>query len=91
MTKRQLMDEITNFIEYYTSEETERQQMGDALIDYMLDVHEEPKKVVKFSRGEQLVGVVPDGMVQFTIPNTPSAIERYTKQFLALKYEIVVC
>lgn len=49
MTKRQLMDEITNFIEYYTSEEVERQQMGDALIDYMLDVYEEPKEVMTFT------------------------------------------
>jgi len=88
MNKRQLMDEITNFIEYYTSDDAERQKMSDTLLDYMLDVYQEPEKHVYFRREPDLINVRVDGMPEFKI--APSEIEKYTKQFLQLKYVVHV-
>ena len=42
MTKNQLIDEIQNFIEYYSSDDQERMQMREVLLDYMGEVYEEP-------------------------------------------------
>ena len=43
------MDEITNFIEYYTSDDAERVKMQDTLRDYISEVYEEPKEVMVFT------------------------------------------
>ena len=87
MKKKELMDEITNFIEYYTSDDAERIKMGDTLIDYMLDVYESPAKNVRFIRGELIVVRV-DNMPEFKI--LPSESESYQKQFLDLGYTIYI-
>ena len=87
MKKKELMDEITNFIEYYTSDDAERIKMGDTLIDYMLDVYESPAKNVRFIRGELIIVRV-DNMPEFKI--LPSELERYKIQFLRLGYTIYV-
>ena len=46
MTKQQIdqlvSDEISNFIEYWTSNEAERVQMHSCLQDYMSEVYETP-------------------------------------------------
>jgi len=88
MKKRELMDEITNFIEYYTSDDTERIKMGETLIDYMLDVYEAPAKNVRFVRKPDSVIVRTDNMPEFKI--LPSESENYQRQFLDLGYTIYV-
>jgi hypothetical protein len=88
MKKKELMDEITNFIEYYTSDDAERIKMGDTLIDYMLDVYESPAKNVRFVRKPDSVLVRMDNMPEFKI--LPSESESYQKQFLELGYTIYI-
>lgn len=91
MTKRQLMDEIRNFIEYYTSNESERIMMDDTLIDYMLEVYQPPVKQVSFRYDREFDGYVvrrSDGYPDFKIHS--SERESYTKSFVELGYEVHV-
>jgi len=41
MNKKRIMDEVKNFIEYYTSSDEVRQQMYLTLQDYLDEVYEE--------------------------------------------------
>jgi hypothetical protein len=90
MKKRELMDEINNFIEYYTSNDAERQQMSDALLDYMLDVHQEPIKEVYFrhNREEGVYVVKRNDFPTFKI--YASEKESYIESFSKLGYTIHV-
>jgi predicted transcriptional regulator len=88
MKKRELMDEIQNFIEYAYSDDVERQWMLDVARDYMLDVYEAPPKNVHFIRKTVSVLVRVDNMPEFWI--LPSESESYQKQFLELGYTIYI-
>jgi hypothetical protein len=44
MNKQRIMDEVNNFIEYYSSSDEVRQQMYLALQDYLDEVYEEPSE-----------------------------------------------
>lgn len=80
------MDEITNFIEYYTSDDAERVKMRDTLIDYMLEVYEAPDKPARFIRTPDSIIVRMDNMPEFKI--LPSEFDHYKRQFLDLGYTI---
>ena len=90
MKKRELMDEINNFIEYYTSDDNERQKMSDALLDYMLDVHQEPIKEVyfRYNREEGVYVVKRNDFPTFKI--YASEKESYIESFTKLGYTIHV-
>jgi hypothetical protein len=90
MKKRELMDEITNFIEYYTSDDAERMKMGDTLIDYMLDVYQAPVKEVHFryEREGNMYIVRRDDFPTFKI--YASEKESYVTSFTELGYEVHV-
>ena len=49
MKKRELMDEISNFIEYFTSNDVDRETMLDSLNDYIEEVYQEPTEVMVFT------------------------------------------
>jgi hypothetical protein len=49
MTKQQTADEVRNFIEYFTSNDVERETMLDSLNDYIDEVYQEPKEVMVFT------------------------------------------
>lgn len=90
MKKRELMDEITNFIEYYTSDDAERMKMGDTLIDYMLDVYQAPVKEVHFryEREGNMYIVRRNDFPTFKI--YASEKESYVTSFIELGYEVNV-
>jgi hypothetical protein len=90
MKKRELMDEITNFIEYYTSDDAERMKMGDTLIDYMLDVYQAPVKEVHFryEREGNMYIVRRNDFPTFKI--YASEKESYVTSFIELGYEVHV-
>jgi hypothetical protein len=90
MKKRELMDEITNFIEYYTSDDAERMKMGDTLIDYMLDVYQAPVKQVSF-RYEREGDMYIVRRIDFpTFKIHASEKESYVTSFIELGYEVQV-
>ena len=84
------MDEITNFIEYYTSDDAERMKMGDTLIDYMLDVYQAPVKEVHFryEREGNMYIVRRNDFPTFKI--YASEKESYVTSFIELGYEVHV-
>jgi hypothetical protein len=84
MKKRELMDEIRNFIEYYTSDDNERMQMDDSLIDYMLDVYTEQSKNVHFFREGEFYLVNSLNVPQFKIHKDEK--DFYVSQYLNLGY-----
>lgn len=91
MTKRELFDEIENFINYYTSNEEEAVRMFDTLKDYMLEVYQPPVKQVSFRYDREFDGYVvrrSDGYPEFKIYS--SERESYTKSFVELGYEVHV-
>jgi hypothetical protein len=90
MKKREMMDEITNFIEYYTSDDTERMKMGDTLIDYMLDVYQAPVKEVffRYEREGDMIIVKRNNFPTFKI--YASEKQSYIASFTELGYEIHV-
>jgi hypothetical protein len=90
MKKREMMDEITNFIEYYTSDDTERMKMGDTLIDYMLDVYQAPVKQVKivYNRESEKYIVKGDNFPSFKIQ--PDEKNQYVESFVKMGYEVYV-
>ena len=90
MKKRELMDEITNFIEYYTSDDAERMKMGDTLIDYMLDVYQAPVKEVRlrYEREGDMYIVKRNDFPTFKI--NASEKESYVTSFIELGYEVHV-
>jgi len=90
MKKRELMNEITNFIEYYTSDDTERQKMSDTLLDYMLDVYQEPIKEVyfRYEREEGVYVVKRNDFPTFKIYKSEK--ESYIDSFSKLGYTIHV-
>jgi hypothetical protein len=90
MKKRELMDEINNFIEYYTSDDAERMKMGDTLIDYMLDVYQAPVKEVHFryEREGNMYIVRRNDFPTFKI--YASEKESYVTSFIELGYEVNV-
>mgnify|MGYP006266243633 CR=1 FL=1 len=53
MNKRELMDEISNFIEYYTSDDAEREAMLNSLNDYISEVYQEQREVMVFTADEK--------------------------------------
>jgi hypothetical protein len=83
MNKRQMMDEINNFIEYYTSSDDERQKMSDTLLDYMLDVYEDKPKEVYFIREGNVYRVKSEDAPQYYIPVDEK--ENYISQYMNLK------
>jgi len=88
MKKRKLMDEITNFIEYYTSDDAERQQMSDALLDYLLDVYQESSRDVYFTRQGEFYMVKSSDVTEFKIHANEK--EFYMSKYLDLKYTVHV-
>jgi hypothetical protein len=88
MNKRQLMDEITNFIEYYTSSDDERQKMSDTLLDYMLDVYEDKPKEVYFIREGNVYRVQSDYHPKFYI--NVDEKDEYISKYMKLKYIVHV-
>jgi hypothetical protein len=88
MNKRQLMDEVNNFIEYYTSDDAERQKMSDTLLDYMLDVYNEPIKEVYFIREGNVYRVQSDYHPKFYI--NVDEKDEYISKYMKLKYIVHV-
>lgn len=90
MKKRELMDEITNFIEYYTSDDTERMNMEKVLLDYMLDVYQAPLKEVffRYEREGDIYIVKRNDFPAFKI--YASEKQSYIDSFTELGYEIHV-
>lgn len=84
MNKRQLMDEITNFIEYYTSDDAERQKMSDTLLDYMLDVYTETQKEAYFTREGNLYRINSEHHPQYYIRMDEK--DYYISKYMNLKY-----
>jgi hypothetical protein len=84
MNKRQMMDEINNFIEYYTSDDAERQRMSDTLLDYMLDVYQETPKEVYFIREGNVYRVQSDYHPKFYI--NVDEKDEYISKYMKLKY-----
>lgn len=88
MTKRQVMDSMSNFIEYYSSDDQERMKMQEVLLDYMLEVYEHPVQEVHFRRDGEFYWVVRQDYPTFKIHQDDR--EQYTQQFLKLKFEVHV-
>jgi hypothetical protein len=82
------MDEVNNFIEYYTSDDAERQKMSDTLLDYMLDVYNEPIKEVYFIREGNVYRVQSDYHPKFYI--NVDEKDEYISKYMKLKYIVHV-
>lgn len=95
MTKKQLLDEMTKFIEYYTQDSEQRLEMGLVLLEFILDVYEYPEQEVTmvFHKEDDTYKVsIKNGSyysgVSFYIKAEDR--EKYIQQFTKAKYTVHV-
>lgn len=82
MDKQRIMDEVNNFIEYYSSSDEVRQQMYLALQDYLDEEYEEPND---YARIMQLIPLTTDEIREQGRSYNPSEWDRNIDRML-LRY-----
>lgn len=88
MKKTHVMDAMTKFIEYYTSNDQERIEIQKVLLDFMLEVYEHPVQEVYFRREGDKYMVKGERYPTFWIDAKDR--EEYIQQFIKLKVDVHV-